>query len=121
MNMNYYDTFIQSLLIVPPRKLLCRPVSGSRSRFRNRIRVTAASPYKFTQEELLFAVHVQREGISKSELKSRRAAMRKEFFGKSRACLRASTLPKKYGWGLHFDAEGGSPSCRGRAPSTKRS
>jgi hypothetical protein len=32
--------------------------------------------------------------------------MWKEFFGKPRACLRASMLPKKYGWGLHFDLKG---------------
>ena len=64
------------------------------------------NPYTFTQEELLFAVHVQRQGIGKGEVKARRAALWEEFFAKPRACLRASLLPKRYGWGLHFDAEG---------------
>jgi hypothetical protein len=64
------------------------------------------NPYTFTQQELLFAVHVRRQGIGESELTSRRPALWEEFFGNPRACLRASMLPKKYGWGLHFDAEG---------------
>ena len=54
----------------------------------------------------MFAVHVRRQGVGGGDLKARRAALWEEFFGKPRACLRASMLPKKYGWGLHFDAEG---------------
>ncbi len=30
----------------------------------------------------------------------------REYFAQPRACLRASPLPKTYGWGLHYDAEG---------------
>ena len=66
----------------------------------------AGNPYTFTQEELLFAVHVRRQGIGEADLKTRRAALWEEFFGKPRACLRASMLPKRYGWGLHFDTAG---------------
>ncbi len=28
------------------------------------------------------------------------------LFSKSHPCLRASMLPKRYGWGVHFNAEG---------------
>jgi hypothetical protein len=107
MNMNYYDTFIQVASDCPVTEAVV-PTSKREKKSIPQIEyeLLAASPYQFTQEELLFAVHVQREGISKNELKTRRAAMWKEFFGKPHACLRASMLPKKYGWGLHFDSEG---------------
>ncbi len=104
---NYVNTFIG----VAPDCPVSRAVVPSSKRDRKSIpqieyELLAASPYEFTQEELLFAVHVRREGVGGSELKARRAAMWEEFFGKPRACLRASMLPKKFGWGLHFDAEG---------------
>ena len=32
--------------------------------------------------------------------------LRAEYFARPRACLRASPLPKTFGWGLHYDADG---------------
>lgn len=58
-------------------------------------------PYKYTQEDILFLVHAQRQGISENNETERTV-----FFEKSRPCLRSSALGKKYGWGVHFDAEG---------------
>jgi Family of unknown function (DUF6157) len=105
--MNYYDTFIR----VAPDCLVSEAVVPTGRREARSVpqieyELLAENPYTFTQEELLFAVHVQRQGIGEGERKARRAALREEFFGKPRACLRASLLPKRYGWGLHFDAEG---------------
>lgn len=53
-----------------------------------------------------FLTHVEREGMAKVEPKRQRESMWDEYFSKPRACLRASMLPKKYGWGLHFDPDG---------------
>jgi hypothetical protein len=107
MEMNYFDTFIR---VAPDCPVTVAVVPSSR-RVQKSIpqieyELLVANPYKIMQEELLFTVHVQRKGIGESELDSRRDVIWKEFFGKSRACLRASMLPKKYGWGLHFNAEG---------------
>lgn len=33
------------------------------------------------------------------------AEAREEFFAKDQACLRSSPLGKRYGWGIHFDAD----------------
>jgi len=63
-------------------------------------------PYVLTLEDLMFAVHVRREGLSKTEAKSRTAEIRTKLFGKSYPCMRASLLAKKYGWGVHHDAMG---------------
>jgi hypothetical protein len=68
----------------------------------------SGKPYFYTQEELQFEVHLRHKGISASELKSRRNELWAAFFSKPHACLRAPSLPKKYGFGVHFDAQGKS-------------
>lgn len=60
------------------------------------------APYKFTSDEVLFQVHAIRKCIPKDDW----AAERKVFFSKAQACFRASPLPKKFGWGIHFNEEG---------------
>jgi hypothetical protein len=105
--MNYSNTFIRVALDCPVREAVV-PTSRrvEKSIPQVEYELLAGNPYTFTQEELLFAVHVRRQGVGEADLKPRRAALWEEFFGKPRACLRASMLPKRYGWGLHFDAEG---------------
>jgi len=73
-----------------------------------------------TQEEVQFSVYVQRQGISVAELKARRTKLWSEFFSKPMACMRASPLPKSYGWGLHFDAEGKVALVAIESPEYKR-
>lgn len=59
-------------------------------------------PYRYTSDDVIFTVYADRNGIPEAE----RPAARKEFFSKPQACLRASDLGKKYGWGIHSDAKG---------------
>jgi Family of unknown function (DUF6157) len=59
-------------------------------------------PYAFTSDELLFEVHIRRNGIAKTDRDHERAL----FFARSHACLRASPLVKQFGWGLHHDEVG---------------
>jgi len=65
-----------------------------------------ARPYQLTLEDLIFEVHVWRAGLSPAEAKSRAAEIRAELFAKPQACMRASPLPKRYGWGVHYDGRG---------------
>lgn len=99
---NYCDTFIT---VAPdcPIAVAEEPPSG--------VRPTVASlqyellrdrPYELTSDDLLFEVHMIRSGQDASE----RSAERQRFFGRDVPCLRASPLPKRYGWGIHHDAEG---------------
>ena len=61
------------------------------------------NPYRLTGDDLLFAVHLRHKQIGKdSDLEAVRAA----FFSKPHPCLRASMLPKRYGWGVHYDEKG---------------
>ena len=107
MEWNYYNTFITAAPdchaergIIPPEK------KGGRTKPGIEYDLVADNPYKYTQEELLFQTHVLHKGIPQKELETREEELRSEFFSKSMACLRASMLPKKYGWGLHFDSQG---------------
>ena len=65
-----------------------------------------ARPYKLTLADLIFEVHVRRAGVSRAEAKSRAAEIRAELFAKPQACMRTSPLPKRYGWGVHYDERG---------------
>lgn len=65
-----------------------------------------ARPYTLTLEDLIFEAHVRRAGLSRAEAKARSAAIRAELFAKPQACMQASALPKRYGWGVHYDGRG---------------
>jgi hypothetical protein len=64
-------------------------------------RFLSEQPYTLTLEDLIFRTHVERSGFSSSE-----AETRAQLFSRSHPCMRASPLPKRYGWGVHHDAEG---------------
>lgn len=59
-------------------------------------------PYELSSDDLLFEVYATRQSVPPEE----RAQAREAFFAKSQACLRASPLGKRYGWGTHHDTEG---------------
>ncbi|CCG01222.1 DUF6157 family protein [Blastococcus saxobsidens] len=84
---------------VPPERAAGPTVAGTQ------YAMLAARPGGWTQEEVLLASSPAvrgRTGVDDDEL----ARLREEYFAQPRACLRASPLPKTYGWGLHYDAEG---------------
>lgn len=99
---NYADTFIA----VAPDSAAARgavpretdnPTIASRQ-----YRMIAESPYRYTSDDVIFTVYADRSAIPARD----RPAARKAFFAKGQACLRCSDLAKKYGWGIHSDAEG---------------
>lgn len=63
-------------------------------------------PYTLTLEDLIHEAHVRRLGLPEAELLARADEIRAALFAKPHACMRASPLPKTYGWGVHHDAEG---------------
>lgn len=65
-------------------------------------RLISERPYELTSEDVIFQVYADKQGIPESE----RPAAREDYFSIGRACLRTSPLAKKFGWGLHNDAEG---------------
>lgn len=62
----------------------------------------AEHPYEFTSGDVIFDVWADRKGIAAEDRADERAA----FYAKNQACLRASPLGKRHGWGVHANPEG---------------
>lgn len=104
---NPVDQFIE---IAPdcPLKTAIIPVDKNEKRTIASIEyeLLSAHPYRYTLEELKFAVDVRRREISEDDLKAQCLALWDVFFAKPHACMRASPLTKQYGWGVHYDEQG---------------
>ena len=64
-------------------------------------RSTLEGLYRYTSDDVIFTVWADRKGIAEAD----RPAARIKFFAKGQPCLRSSDLGKRYGWGVHADAE----------------
>lgn len=97
---DYVDTFIA---VADDCPAACGTVPpGAESAAARAYRLIAAAPYRHTSGDVIFAVHAERLGIPEAE----RAAARAAFYARSQACLRASDLGRRYGWGIHADSDG---------------
>jgi hypothetical protein len=61
------------------------------------------NPYQFTSDDVIFQVFAEKNKIKG---KSQITAEREKFYSKGQPCLRSSPLTKRYGWGVHSNAEG---------------
>lgn len=103
MGVNYYSTLIAVADDCPVERAVVPPLNDAKPTIAAlHYRLLAERPYTLTSEDLLFEVHAIRENIPEAD----RPVAREAFFARPRACLRASPLPKRYGWGLHHDTEG---------------
>ena len=100
---NYTNAFIVVADDCPAEMGEVPPVKGDKKTVANlQFDMVIDHPYEYTSDDVIFGAYAQRNGIRKSEMKEARAA----FFSKGQACMRASPLTKRYGWGVHSDAEG---------------
>jgi hypothetical protein len=105
--MSYTDTFILVADDCPEETGIVPPLRGSKPTVAAlEYELLTKNPYKHTHEELLFIVHVTRMGITPGDLMARGKQIHAELFAKQHPCMRASPLPKRYGWGVHHDAQG---------------
>lgn len=100
---NYTDTFIAvaddctaTAGEIPPAK------GDAKSVAQLQFEMISKHPYAFTSDDVLFSVYATRNDISRGEMKK----AREQFFSKGQPCFRASPLTKRYGWGVHSNAEG---------------
>jgi hypothetical protein len=100
---NYFDTFIE---VAEDTKAICGTIPPSKSDKKTiaarQYELIAKNPYRFTSDEVIFKIFAERNELTASEIKKAREG----FFSKGQACLRASPLPKSYGFGIHFDSDG---------------
>jgi hypothetical protein len=105
--MNYYATFIEVAPDCPVSRGTVPVARGEHQTVPQlQYELLSQEPYRYTQEEVLFETHVRHKEIPKRQLAEHRDQLWAELFGKPQPCLRASMLPKKYGWGIHFDEKG---------------
>lgn len=99
---NYQNTFIEvaedcpvKAAAIPPQKMADKTIANIQ------FEMIVEHPYRFTSDEVIFKGYA-----IKNQLTSNLEQEREQFFSKGQACLRASPLPKRYGWGIHHDTEG---------------
>ncbi|WP_098745855.1 DUF6157 family protein [Paenibacillus sp. EZ-K15] len=102
-DMNYYNTFIQVAEDCPASAAIIRKAKGeSKTIPVIQYEMISNHPYQYTQEDVLFEVFAARNHISEND----RVSAREKFFSKGQPCLRTSSLGKRYGWGIHHNAQG---------------
>jgi hypothetical protein len=99
---NYFDTFIQVAPDSTADGATVPPERATPSVSELTFRAIAEAPYAHTSDDVIFGVWADRKGIPEAD----RSAAREEFFSKGQPCLRSSDLGKRYGWGVHSDADG---------------
>ncbi|WP_220447767.1 DUF6157 family protein [Nonomuraea diastatica] len=110
--MDYFSTLIAVSDDCPvERSVVPAPHNGRKTVAVLQHELLAGRPYELTQEDVLFRSWLMRQPGCEDRTDDEVAALRDTFFAKSQACLRASPLPKKYGFGLLFDAEGRVALC----------
>lgn len=100
---NYQNTFIAVADDCPSAIGEVPPTKGDTQSIANiQFEILRKNPYKFTSDDVLFQVYAARNDVPENELQAARA----HYFSKGQACLRASPLTKRYGWGIHNDQDG---------------
>lgn len=100
---NYYNTFIAVADDCPASKgEIPAEKGGQKTVAGQQLEMIGKKPYQYTSAEVIFTLFARRNDLAGDELEE----ARKEFFSKGQACLRASALGKRYGWGIHHNAEG---------------
>lgn len=111
MDINYYDSFIAVADDCPVAEGVVPTARGAKKTVAVlQYEMIADSPYQHTQEDVLFQSWFQRQDLG-DPTADEVARLRHEFFSKDQPCLRASPLPKKFGWGLIFNDKGGVALC----------
>ena len=99
---NYFNTFIEVAEDCPAKSAEVPPQKGDNPSIANiQFDMIAANPYLYNSDDVIFKGHA-----TKNNLVNNIETERELFFSKGQACLRASPLGKRYGWGIHHNAEG---------------
>ena len=100
---NYFNTFIEVAEDCAAMQGEVPPVKGNKKSVANlQFEMLNGHPYEYSSDDVLFTVFATRREFVPEDW----AAQRVLFFAKGQPCFRASPLTKRYGWGVHSDAEG---------------
>lgn len=99
---NYINTFIEVAEDTQVSEGTAPPIRNKKTIAEMQYQLITQFPYKYTSDELLFQIYADRNALNEADYKEARNI----FFSKGQACLRASPLTKKYGFGIHSNHEG---------------
>lgn len=100
---NYRNTFIAVAEDCPAEAGTVPPLNEAKRTIASlQFELIVASPYTHTSDDVLYHCAETRRALDGRSV----GLTREEFFAKPQACLRASPLVKKYGWGIHHNADG---------------
>jgi len=101
--MNYYNTLIEIAEDSPATKAeVPKPKGGKKTKPVIEYEMIANHPYKYTEEDIAFETYAVLHNIPKAVWPKERQT----FLSKGHPHLRVSALAKRYGWGIHNNAEG---------------
>jgi len=101
--MNYYNTLIEIAEDSPATKAeVPKPKGGKKTKPVIEYEMIANHPYKYTEEDIAFETYAVLHNIPKAIWPKERET----FLSKGHPHLRVSALAKRYGWGIHNNAEG---------------
>ena len=101
--MNYYNTLIEIAEDSPATKAeVPKPKGGKKTKPVIEYEMIANHPYEYTEEDIAFETYAVLHNIPKAIWPKERQT----FLSKGHPHLRVSALAKRYGWGIHNNAEG---------------
>jgi Family of unknown function (DUF6157) len=101
--MNYYDTIIEVADDCPATEAQVPQQRGTKkTKALVEYQLLTEHPYTYTEEDIAFQVYAVLHDIPKPKW----PAERKKFLSKGHPHLCVSPLAKRYGWGIHNNAEG---------------
>jgi hypothetical protein len=115
--MNYYGTLIEIADDCPAIRGQVPPArGGKKTKAVVEYELLVKHPYTYTEEDIAFEVYAVLHDIPKASWPKER----EEFLSKGHPHLRVSALAKRYGWGIHNNAEGKIALVAVESPEYKR-
>ena len=97
---NYKNTFIEVAEDFPAKiGEIPKSKSDKKTIIEMQFEILSKNPFKYTSDDILFLVYAYRSDLTKADYKT----ARERFFSKGQPCFRASSLTKRYGFGVHSD------------------
>ncbi len=115
--MNYYDTLIEVADDCPAtRGQVPQARGGKKTKAVVEYELLVKRPYMYTEEDIAFEVYAVLHDIPKATWPKER----EKFLSKGHPHLRVSALAKRYGRGIHNDADGKVALVAVESPKYKR-
>ena len=101
--MNYHDTLIEVAEDCPATEAQVPRARGSKkTKAVVEYELLIKHPYTYSEEDIAFQVYAALHDVPQATWPTQR----KKFLSKGHPHLRVSSLAKRYGWGIHNNADG---------------